>query len=75
MAVKTVHVAFPQDLVQEPVIFNISRMSGVTPAITSAKVDQHCAEFVLDLQGSEEQIEHAIRLFQEKGTIKVLGNL
>ncbi|HPO08866.1 MAG TPA: NIL domain-containing protein [bacterium] len=74
MAVKAVQVIFPQKLVQEPVIFNIARISGVTPAITSAKIDEYCAEFVLDLQGSEEQIEHAIRLFQEKGTIKILSN-
>ena len=74
MATKTVRTIFPKNLFQDPVIFTVGKISGVTPAIMSAKITEDSAEFVLQLEGTETQIEDAIRLFEEKGTVSPVNN-
>ncbi|MFH1742742.1 MAG: NIL domain-containing protein [bacterium] len=74
MATKTIRTVFPKDLFQDPVIFTVGRISGVIPAITSARITEDSAEFVLHLEGTETQIEHAIRLLEEKGTVSPMNN-
>lgn len=74
MVTKTIWITIPHCLAEEPVIFTVSKDSGVIPAITYAKVGKESAEFVLKLQGSEEQVAHAVRLFEEKGTVSPVDN-
>ena len=73
MAIKTVRVVFPKDLIQEPVIFTAGKLSGVTPAITSARITEESAEFVLELQGTDEQVDTALRFFEERGTVSAVN--
>ena len=74
MATKTIRVIFPKKLFQDPVIFDVAKHSGVIPAITSARIDEKSAEFVLKLQGNDEEIKCAIDLFAKKGTVSPIDD-
>ena len=74
MAVRTVRVVFPQSLVEEPLIFTVGAKTGVSPAIISASIASDSAEFVLRLQGTDDQIEEAVRLLGEKGAVTTVDD-
>ena len=72
MTTKTVRIVFPRRFIEEPVIFTVAKTSRVIPIITYAKIGQASAEFVLKLEGTEEAVKHALRLFGEKGTVSAV---
>lgn len=64
---KRVKLTFPQDLIKEPVIFTMARQFNVVPNIRRARVTETVGEMVLELEGSEEDLEKGIQWLREKG--------
>ena len=67
MATKRVKLTFPQDLIKEPVIFTMARQFNVVHNIRRARVTETVGEMVLELDGSEEDLEKGIKWLREKG--------
>ena len=64
---KRVKLTFPQSLIKEPVIFTMARQFNVVPNIRRARVTETVGEMVLELEGSEEDLEKGIQWLKEKG--------
>ncbi len=67
MAKKAVKLTFPQRLVKEPVTFRMARQFNIIPNIRRARVSDTAGEMVLELEGTEHDLERAIRYLQEQG--------
>ena len=67
MAKKAIKLTFPGDLVKEPVTFQMAKQFDIVPNIRRAKVTETAGELVLELEGTEENIEQGIRYLQEHG--------
>jgi ABC-type methionine transport system ATPase subunit len=67
MATKAVKLTFPQALIKEPVTFRMATQFDVMPNIRRAKVTATIGELVLELEGSEENIERGIEYLREQG--------
>ena len=67
MATKRVKLIFPQDLIKEPVIFTMAKKFDVMPNIRRAKVTESIGEVVLELEGSEKNLEGGIAYLRERG--------
>ena len=77
MAKKALHLVFPQNLIQEPVLFLVARDNHLTLSIRRAKITATAGEATIELEGKEEDLARAERSFREKGVHveNVLGNL
>ena len=64
---KRVKLTFPQNLIKEPVIFTMAKQFNVVPNIRRARVTETVGEMVLELEGSEEDLEKGIQWLREKG--------
>jgi len=62
-----VKLTFPQQLIKEPVIFTMARQYNVIPNIRRARVTETVGEMILELDGSEEDVEKGIHWLREKG--------
>jgi ABC-type methionine transport system ATPase subunit len=58
---------FPQELVEEPVIYNLGQQFEIVPNIRQADVSQSKGWVVLELEGEEENIEAGIAWLTSKG--------
>ncbi len=67
MAKRQVMFTFPQELVEEPVIYNLGQQFEVVPNIRQADVSQSKGWVVLELEGEEENIEAGIAWLTSKG--------
>lgn len=67
MATRRVKLTFPQDLIKEPVIFTMAKKFDVMPNIRRAKVTESVGEVVLELEGSEKNIEDGILYLKGRG--------
>ncbi len=67
MAEKIVHLIFPQTLVKEPVIYNMAVKCNVVPNIRRAKVTEEVGEVTLELSGTEEALDEALKYLEERG--------
>jgi len=64
---KRVRLTFPQHLIKEPVIFRMAKKYDVMPNIRRARVTETVGEMVLELEGTEENIEKGIQSLREQG--------
>lgn len=64
---KRVKLTFPQHLIKEPVIFTMAKKFDVMPNIRRARVTETVGEMVLELEGSEEDLEKGIQSLREQG--------
>lgn len=64
---KRVKLTFPQHLIKEPVIFTMAKRFDVMPNIRRARVTETVGEMVLELEGSEEDLEKGIQSLREQG--------
>jgi len=64
---KRVKLTFPQQLIKEPVIFTMAKEFDVMPNIRRARVTETVGEMVLELEGSDENLEKGIHWLKEKG--------
>lgn len=67
MATKRLKLTFPQELIREPVIFTMAKQFEVMPNIRRAKVSETVGEVVLELEGTERNLEAGIAYLKERG--------
>jgi ABC-type methionine transport system ATPase subunit len=64
---RRVKLTFPQHLIKEPVIFTMAKKYDVMPNIRRARVTDTVGEMVLELEGTEENIENGIKSIRDQG--------
>ncbi|MCL5061754.1 MAG: NIL domain-containing protein [Nitrospirae bacterium] len=64
---RRVKLTFPQHLIKEPIIFTMAKKYDVMPNIRRARVTDTVGEMVLELEGTEENIENGIKSIVEQG--------
>jgi ABC-type methionine transport system ATPase subunit len=64
---RRVRLTFPQNLIKEPVIFTMAKQFNVVPNIRRARVTETVGEMVLEIEGTEEDIEKGVQWLREKG--------
>ncbi len=64
---KRIKLTFPQRLIKEPVIFTMAREYNVMPNIRRARVTETVGEMVLELEGTEENLDKGIKFLREQG--------
>lgn len=64
---KRVKLTFPQHLIKEPVIFTMAKRYDVMPNIRRARVTETVGEMVLELEGSEENLDKGIQSLRDQG--------
>lgn len=64
---KRVKLTFPQHLIKEPVIFTMAKKFDVMPNIRRARVTETVGEMVLELEGTEENLEKGIQSIKDQG--------
>jgi len=67
MAKSRVMFTFPQELIKEPVIYNLGQQFKVVTNIRRADVPEDRGWVVLELEGSQEAIEQGIAWVISKG--------
>jgi ABC-type methionine transport system ATPase subunit len=66
---KRVRLTFPQQLIKEPVIFRMAKKYDVMPNIRRARVTETVGEMVLELEGTEKNLEKGIKSLKDQGII------
>lgn len=67
MAKRQVKLAFPSELVTEPVIYNLGHDFGVVTNIRRADLTEERGWVVLEVEGSDEDIEQGLAWVAAKG--------
>ncbi len=67
MAKRQVMFTFPEDLIKEPIIYNLGRKFRVIPNIRRADISAHKGWVVLELEGDEAEIERGIKWVKDTG--------
>ncbi len=67
MSNRRVMFTFPQDLIKEPIIYNLSRKFNVITNIRRADVSENKGWVVLELEGEEKDIDQGIAWVTRKG--------
>jgi ABC-type methionine transport system ATPase subunit len=62
-----VKLTFPQDLIKEPVIFTMAKKFDIILNIRRARVTETVGEMVLELDGSDENVEKGIESIKQQG--------
>ena len=67
MAKRRVMFSFPEELIKEPIIYNLGHQFGVVTNIRRADVSEDRGWVVLELEGEEKDIEQGIAWVTSKG--------
>ena len=67
MVKRQVMFTFPEELVQEPIIYNLSQQFNVVTNIRRADVTEDRGWVVLELEGENDDIEQGITWMTSKG--------
>jgi len=67
MAKRQVMLTFPEELLREPIIYNLGQQFNLVTNILRADVTEDRAWVVLELDGKEEEIEAGITWATSKG--------
>jgi ABC-type methionine transport system ATPase subunit len=67
MAKRRVHLTFPENLVQEPIIFNLGKQFDIVTNIRRANVEDNFGWVILELDGDEQALERGLRYLEEQG--------
>ncbi len=67
MAKRQVTFTFPQNLIKEPLIHNLSRQFNLVTNIRRADITENKGWVVLELEGDEKDIEQGITWVTRKG--------
>jgi len=70
MAKRLVKLTFPEGLVKKPLTFQMAKKYDIMPNIRRAKVTETIGEIVLELDGTDENLEKGLA-FLEKHGVKV----
>lgn len=69
MATRKVMLKYPENLIQEPVLFRMVRQFDVMPNIRRARVTDTVGEIALELEGSPENLEQGIQYLKDQGVL------
>lgn len=77
MAKRMIHLVYPQNLIKEPVVYIVAKKYNVVPNIRRANVTETVGEITLELSGTQENLDKAIRYFEKVGVRvePVVGNI
>ncbi len=64
---KRVRLTFPQHLIKEPVIFTMAKRFDLMPNIRRARVTETIGEMILEIEGTEENLEKGIQSLRDQG--------
>ena len=67
MASKRIRLTFPENLIKEPLIYNMGREFQVITNIRMADVDERTGWVVLELEGEADEIERSLEWARAKG--------
>lgn len=67
MVTKRLKLTFPRELIREPVIFTMAKKFDVMPNIRRAKVTESVGEVVLELEGSEKNLDAGMAYLRDRG--------
>ena len=67
MAKQRLHLTFPEHLVQEPVIYSVSKQFDVVTNIRRANVEESVGWVILEVEGSEDALSKAVAYLDERG--------
>jgi len=67
MGLRRFKLTFPENLIQEPVLFTVAKELDVLPNIRRAKVSATAGEILLELSGEDENLDSAVNRFEELG--------
>jgi L-aspartate semialdehyde sulfurtransferase ferredoxin len=71
--IRKVSLSFPQKLIREPILHNISTRFGVIFNISKANVTDELGFLELSLEGDAENLEKALTYLRERG-VKIEEN-
>lgn len=60
-------LSFPENLVDQPIIYEAVRQFDVVPNIRRANVEAHSGWVILEVSGDDARVESAIEFFRESG--------
>jgi ABC-type methionine transport system ATPase subunit len=70
---KRAKLTFPQHLIKEPVIFTMAKKYDVMPNISRARVTETVGEMLLELEGTEENLNKGLQCLKDQGvTVELL---
>jgi ABC-type methionine transport system ATPase subunit len=61
------HLTFPENLVQEPIIYNLGKQFDIVSNIRRANVEDKFGWVILELEGTEEALARGVRYLEELG--------
>lgn len=64
---KRVTLVFPQNLIQEPVVFTMAKKFDITPNIRKARVTESIGEMTLELEGDDKDLDKGIKYLESRG--------
>ena len=67
MALKRVRFTFPENLIKEPLIYNLGHEFRVITNVRMADVDENTGWVLLELEGDPDEIERSLAWAQGKG--------
>lgn len=67
MALKRVRFTFPENLIKEPLIYNLGHEFRVITNVRMADVDENTGWVLLELEGDAGEIERSLAWAQDKG--------
>ncbi|HTL70548.1 MAG TPA: NIL domain-containing protein [Candidatus Eisenbacteria bacterium] len=63
-------LVFPTDQIKEPAVFTMAKKFDIMPNIRKARVTETVGEMMLELEGTEKNLQEGIRFLESRG-IKV----
>lgn len=67
MPKKRITLIFPQNQIKEPVVFTMAKKFDVMPNIRRARVTETVGEMTLELEGTAENLEKALKFLESSG--------
>ncbi|HEX9711796.1 MAG TPA: NIL domain-containing protein [Actinomycetota bacterium] len=67
MAKRRVHLTFPEQLIQEPIIYNLGARFDVVTNIRRANVEDSFGWVILELEGPDEKLDAGLEYLEGLG--------
>jgi len=65
--IRKFNLSFPQKLIREPILFNISNKFGIVFNISRANVNDEMGYLELSLEGTDDAVDQSIKYQSERG--------
>lgn len=67
MAKRRVHLTFPENLVQEPIIYNLGKRFDIVTNVRRANVEDNFGWVILELDGEEKALDKGLKYLEDLG--------